>query len=242
MKNMKIEENLCKLNIGPEHLERVGHDCDDKFIKFVGIKLDEYLDWNIHISHVCNKVSNGNFALNQCKNILPVDVRKLIYNSLVKSHIEYGILAWGKSSDGKINTLKTLQKKCIRTVSNMKRMSHTDPICGSLKILKFDDLFDLNAKSFMFKYNKRFLPESFNDMFIPLAEPNRTNSYRLELFKFKLLKSFPNVYLPKIWNSMPHDVKNLSKFTTFKNTVKLEIINQYNLFYCNNTNCSSCAT
>ena len=30
------------------------------------------------------------FALNQIKNILPLNIRKIVYNSLVRSHIEYG--------------------------------------------------------------------------------------------------------------------------------------------------------
>ena len=35
------------------------------------------------------------------KNVLPLNIRLLVYNSLVRPHIEYGIVTWGgvKKSD-----------------------------------------------------------------------------------------------------------------------------------------------
>ena len=33
--------------------------------------------------------------LNQIKNILPLNIRLLVYNALVRPHIEYGIITWG---------------------------------------------------------------------------------------------------------------------------------------------------
>ena len=47
----------------------------------------------------------------------------------------------------------------------------------------------------MFKYMNGKLPLSFNGMFIALAEPYRTKSYKLELVNNKYLESFPTVFL-----------------------------------------------
>ena len=51
-----------------------------------------------------------------------------------------------------------------------------------------------NSAVFMFKYMNGNLPLSFNGMFLALAEPNRTKSYKLELVNNKYLKSFPKVF------------------------------------------------
>ena len=109
-KNMKIFPEVHKLSIGNEDIERIGFGCRDEHFKFVGMKMDEYLTWDFHIKHIENKVSSANFALNRTKNLLPVNVRKLIYNSLVKSHIEYGIIAYGGVEKRRLNKIKTLQK------------------------------------------------------------------------------------------------------------------------------------
>ena len=239
---MEFDENICNVKIGDHKLERIGNSCKDKFYKFVGIKLDEFLGWDYHISHVSNKISSGNFVLNQCKNILPLSIRKLIYNSLIKSHLEYGILAWGACNNTKLKKIKSTQKKCVCNLLNKKISAHLNPLLSRLEILKFDDLLSLNASSFMYMHNRSQLPESFYGMFTPLSVPNRTNNYRLERVKYKALESFPKVYCIKAWNSLSLDIKNSESLNSFKNKKKHNILQSYKSFNCTNPNCYSCAT
>ena len=93
---MHFDPENCKLKIGNEILERIGTDCTNKYFKFVGLKIDEFLNWDYHIEHVSNKIASSIFALNQIKNILPLNIRLLwVYNAPVRPHIEYGIITWG---------------------------------------------------------------------------------------------------------------------------------------------------
>ena len=100
----------CKLKIGNQILERIGTDFTNKYFKFVGLKIDEFLNWDYQIS---NKIASSIFALNQIKNILPLNIRLLVYNALVRSHSEYGIITWGgegrKKNYGKSNLCKKVQ-------------------------------------------------------------------------------------------------------------------------------------
>ena len=75
----------------------MGIDCVNKYFKFVGLKLEEFLNWDFQIEHISNKIASSIFALSQIKNILPLNIRLLVYNSLVRPHIEYGIVTWGPS-------------------------------------------------------------------------------------------------------------------------------------------------
>ena len=43
-KNMHFDTENCKLKIGNEILERIGTDCTNKYFKFVGLKIDEFLN------------------------------------------------------------------------------------------------------------------------------------------------------------------------------------------------------
>ena len=54
-----------------------------------------FLNWDFQIEHISNKIASSIFALSQIKNILPLNIRLLVYNSLVRPHIEYGIVIWG---------------------------------------------------------------------------------------------------------------------------------------------------
>ena len=58
-KKMHFDVNVCKLKIGSENLVRIGENCKDKYFKFVGLKIDEFITWDHQISHVSSKVANG---------------------------------------------------------------------------------------------------------------------------------------------------------------------------------------
>ena len=55
--------NVCKLKIGSENLVRIGENYRDKYFKFVGLKLDEFITWDHQISQVSSKLANGCFIL-----------------------------------------------------------------------------------------------------------------------------------------------------------------------------------
>ena len=87
-KKMKVNFDQLNLKIDDVPIERIGDDCDTKFFKFVGLHLDEHLSWAYQLNHIQAKLASGNYAINQIKNTLPPSIRKLIYNSLFRSHLE----------------------------------------------------------------------------------------------------------------------------------------------------------
>ena len=240
-KNMAVDFTKLQLKIGDESIERIGSNCKKKFFKFVGHHLDEFLTWEHQISHVHGKLASANYAIARTKNFLPTKIRKTLYNSLFKSHLEFGILAWGGISSNKLKKFTKIQKKCIRNVAGKGHRSHTDPLFSYLNILKFEDLFKYNCSNFMQKYNSNKQPESFKDMFQPLSEPNRTNGYVIPRIKNKFLDQFPTSFLPKIWNDNSLIQKNIKSSNLFKNSLKKSFIAAYPpMVHCDSASCNDC--
>ena len=125
----------------------------------------------------------------------------MIYNTLVKTHLEYGILSWGNARDRILEKLINLQKKAVRIVSNKFYRAHTYPIFASLNIFRFDDLLNMRIREFMFKHYNSKLAKSLQEMFLPLIGNNRTASYRNEIPNNESLSRFPSVIFPKVWNN-----------------------------------------
>ena len=67
--------------------------------------LDENLTWRPHIDMVSNKMSKVIGMLNRLKHIYPKEALLAIYNSLLVSHINYGLLLWGTKT-GKVHKIK----------------------------------------------------------------------------------------------------------------------------------------
>ena len=235
---MTFDQNTFDIKINNVSLERIGNNCKNTYFKFVGVRLDEFLNWNQHIKHISLKISSANFVLNQAKKFLPLNIRMLIYNSLVKSHLEYGILAWGNAKSKEINKISMIQKRIIRTLSNSKYNAHTDPIHSSLRILKFKDILQYNSITFMYKYTNSLLPDSFTNMF---GETNqRSRNVRTDKIRYKTLDSFPKAFLPKYWNSLNMNLKYSASCKIFQANAKSNLIKTYKSFTCRKSNCYTC--
>ena len=73
---------------------------------------------------------------------------------------------------------------------------------------------------------------NFNGMFAPFVEPYRTQSFKLELVRNKYLKPFPKIFLTRIWNSVPMNIKCLLSVLSFKTNMKIYLASRYKEFKC----------
>ena len=64
-------------------------------LDYLGITIDKHLTWKSHVDKISNKISTTIGILNRLKFYLPLNAKFAIYNSLILSHINYGILFMG---------------------------------------------------------------------------------------------------------------------------------------------------
>ena len=91
-------------------LKFIGENNTLESVKFLGLYLDKHITWKSHILHI-----KSLFALSRVKNILPHDALKTLYSTLIHSHLNYGIEAWGNATS--VNTIFVLQKRAIRIMN-----------------------------------------------------------------------------------------------------------------------------
>ena len=85
-----------------------------KETKFLGVTMDENLNWNAHLKNLSKKLSCSTGILNSIKDNIPVELYKDMYYTLFESHLSYGITVWGGISNSKLDPLFKIQKKCLR--------------------------------------------------------------------------------------------------------------------------------
>ena len=134
----------------------VGQVCS---FNFLGIILDQHLNWNEHINHTSITISRYVGIFCKLKHYLPLYILRTLYNSLVLPQLTYRILAWGTNQ---LHLFK-LQKKAIRIVTNSKFNEHTEPLFKALNLLKLEDLYKLSILKFYFKYCHNLLPFHFQN-------------------------------------------------------------------------------
>ena len=99
-----------------------------------------------------NNIASSIFDLSQIKNILPLNICLLVYNSLEWPHIEYGIVTWGGVKNSKLQKIRSLQKKAIRAVNNSTFKAHSNQLFSKLKVLNLDDTYKLSVLTFIYAW------------------------------------------------------------------------------------------
>ena len=122
-KQKDISSLVPKLVINNIPIEKV-----DNF-GFLGVCLDSNLKWDGHIQFLATKLGKYTGVLNKSKLYLPVDILRILYSSMVNSHLNYAILAWGFAC----TRLNKLQKRIIRTITCSRYNAHTSPLFKSLR-------------------------------------------------------------------------------------------------------------
>ena len=158
-KNMELNGKNYKLLINGEDIVLVSKT------KFLGIIVDEHLEWNEHINLCKRKISSGNYVLKSLKNTLSTSLLTTIYYSMIHPYLSYGIMLWGSTCKRHLHKIEILQKKAIRSLYKTRYNEHTMPLFHSSKILKINDLYKFQLLMFMYNYYQNNLPSPLCSLF-----------------------------------------------------------------------------
>ena len=130
---MKISEDI-SIKIGRKHLTKA------KYVKFLGLLLDESLSWKFHLSELSKKLARTCGIFFKIRSLLPINTLILVYNALFLPFLQYGIIVWGQTFTSHLEPLVLIQKKIARAIAHQHPLSHTLPIFKSLKLLQLVNL------------------------------------------------------------------------------------------------------
>jgi tetrahydromethanopterin S-methyltransferase subunit G len=238
-KRRNIEHMIPKLVVNGQNIDRV------KEFDFLGLTIDENLNWTCHVQKIGNKISRSLGIINKLKRFLPMHVLKILYNSLILPHLQYCLLAWGFKSD----RLHKLQKRALRIITCSKYNAHTEPLFKNLNLLTIKDMMKTKALKFFYHYTKNELPLYFESLFPESNSSHDHNTRNKAKLKITATKSCLGRlcirhYIPELINNTISSITekvNTHSFDGFSKYVKHYYIQQYsencqieNCFICQN--------
>ena len=90
-----------------------------KFTKFLGVIIDDQLNWLNHISYVKNKISKGFGIILRARKFFTKRTLSNLYNAFILLYLLYCVEIWGNAADCHILPIITLPKKIIRYNYNL---------------------------------------------------------------------------------------------------------------------------
>ena len=222
-RSLRTSATKTTLEIYGKNLTEVRASTDSTNSPLVGYLLTETLNPKEHIDMMIAKVRSGIFALKANKG-LPSEVRKSIYYACIHSHLCYAGIIVGCAARKHIKPLLKLQNMAIRLIDGAKYNASTNPLYKKHHILKIDDIFEMQAASYGWKFLNNEIPTALAK-FISKGS-DRTLHLKGKLYTKQNLKQLsPIDFCIRCWNSLPIDLKKSKSMNIFKNAycnMKLE--------------------
>ena len=228
MENFEIKLNGLKL-------DKIGEQQTSKYVKFVGIRVDEKLTWKYQLHEVSKILSKNIMVLNRVKHELPTKAKLLIYNTLIKPHAEYGAIIWHESTKTN-NKLDKLQKRAIRSITNAAYNAHCEPIMKDMKLTKFSQITLLQAVAMIDAKHKGTLPQVVADNFQLRENRNSRSKSNSNLLPSKS-RTINNII--QNWNSVSKIITSETSVKSAVKIVKNRLINDMES-KCNKRKCYVC--
>ena len=156
--NIRNKNNNVKLNVNINDIKIK----QVKNLKFLGIIIDDKLDWKSQINYVSTKLSIAIGILNKVKFKLNLKSLVYVYNSFFYSHLTYCCHIWGNTFFSNLNKICILQKRALKIINNDSNYSTFYIIHKSLQ---FHDIVKMNTIKFMFRARNNVLPINLQKLY-----------------------------------------------------------------------------
>jgi hypothetical protein len=193
-------------------------------IKYLGIIIDENINWKQHILILKQKITNTIRLFYFIRNMCGEQLLRSLYLSLVHSRLEYGIVCWGGTYVSNLKTISIVQKHFMRLITKSNRFESSFPLFFNLKILPLRYIY-------VYKVMKVFFARSRNN--------KENNDYRSRLRSNKnvfvpkpcntfFTKSY-NFLAPRIFNILPSSLKDINSTKIFLKKLRQWLFNIQNI-------------
>ena len=126
-----------------------------KETKFLGVILDSELNWAAHVKSLLTKMKCNFVLMCRGKNLLPSHNLKLLYYGHIYSHMSYCVAIWGSmTNEYLLAKIRVEQNKCVKLLN---RNSPLNNLYKNYRILKLDEVIDLEFKKFGYKVYRNLL-------------------------------------------------------------------------------------
>ena len=228
------------IKIGSETINRVSG------ARFLGVWVDEGLKWAGHIERVRAKVGRLLGVLGRAWATLGGQSVRQLYNALVLPHLQYCLLVRGDIEEGRNKkygeSLLWYQKRFMGLIADVKGKYHSDPYFSKFNILKIHDLYKQQLRVHAWKFTRGKLPESQVALLTKVSEVHRHNTRSAKSGLFYSTQDHRSVgyRIPREWQSLTEELRQVSSLGGFKKKSKGEFIAEYKKFQCQEKHCYIC--
>ena len=233
---MLINSNIKKSVDGDFELKMGNHVIErTKSYRYLGLLVDEKFSWEAHINEVCWKLSQMAGIILKTRALLSKEAMMLIYHSLVGSKLRYGLICWATANKTLLDKIDVAHNTIITYLTFSKRCSRMWSLYQ--QVLPLSVLIQIEKAKTMYKFEHKMLPQVFDKYFKKPSHHHFTryastlNNFEVVRISFAQETSLLKYYGPKIWASIPLDIKNTPSLKVFIHFYRNYLIRNYQTYF-----------
>ena len=121
----KLDTSSLNLQLNGTELEQV------KCQKLLGVTIDNKLSFDDHVDQLCKKLSQKIAILRKIRRFLPLEERKLYYNTMIEQSMLYGATVWTTCSSDNLRKVFGFQKRAARVILCADTTANSDSFNNS---------------------------------------------------------------------------------------------------------------
>ena len=135
--------------------------------KFLGVLIDNKLNWKEHIQYIKNKISKSIRILYKVRPYLCIGTLRNLYFSSIYPYpyLIYCNEVWINACSTHIDPIIKLQRRAVRTITFAHYLDHTEPMFMELNILNFKQLVIQRIAILKFKNALNMVPKPIGLLF-----------------------------------------------------------------------------
>ena len=141
-----------------------------KNVRYLGVLLEENLEWNTHLSILKLKLNRAIGLLCKIRHYIPKFLLKTLYYTIFHSHVIYACQIWGQNPN-MLNKIQPLQDKAVRIINFKPDNYNVGELYKTDEILKVSDYIKL--------LNCLFVRDVLTSLSVPAFENYFTKSENL---------------------------------------------------------------
>ena len=203
---------------------RVGKEIinSEKYVKLLGVKIDNKLSFTEHVSDICKKVNGKIHALARISKFMNPQKLRMILKAFIESQFSYCPLVWMFCNRTLNNRINKLHERALRLVYKDSKLTFEE-------LLEKDNSFTIHHRNLqklateMYKVANNLSPTIMKNIF-----PDTINPYDLRNKNPFLSTNIHSVFNgtetisfrgPKIWALVPEEIKESKSLTEFKTKI-----------------------
>ena len=212
-----------------KHLLFNGHVIEQVHsVKYLGVIIDDQLNWSEHINSLIGKVSSMTGILYRYGNFLPISCKRNIYFALIYSSIIYCIEVYANTTKALLNPLIIKCNRLLRLLQNKSRRTHIYDLYSTFNTLPVDLLFQYYTAKFIHRclYNPSDMPKVVSNWFTRNSNqhPHNTRNKNNFFLQSNINPKSILFYGPSLWSKLSIELQNNPSLHSFLKHYKLSLV------------------